>query len=234
MQLELRVKVLRDKLSKSSFNHLCDVFHNPICSSKKLSFQVEHFFAIGSPLSIFISLRNLDDYIDSKHRSTQSLFPYEICKRFYNIFHPADPVTYRIEPLISQVYSQVKPVSIENANSKPSQDAITLAMGPYLPRIPGSTPTSSFTRLFSKLSRGSMSSRQNSSETINPNLCLENDDSIIYNEKLIERLDFALKEGMLESSHLNFLTAHTGYWESKETVLFILLQIFNFVQKPSV
>ena len=228
----MRATVLRDKLSRYSLNHLHDVFHNPVCSSKKLSFQVEHFFAIGSPLAIFLSLRNLDYFVDAKHKSSQSLFPYEICKRFYNIFHPADPVTYRIEPLISQVYSQVKPVSIENAGSKPSEEAITLAMGPYLPRIPGNTPTGNFSRFFSKLSMGTISSRQLSVETIDPNIYLENDNSIAFNEKLIERLDFALKEGILESSHLNFLTAHTGYWESKETILFILLQIFSFVRKP--
>ncbi|KAI6657326.1 Phospholipase DDHD1-like [Oopsacas minuta] len=230
--LQLRAKVLQDKLSNSvPTNHLYNIYHTPTCSSRKLSFQVEHFFAIGSPLAIFISLRNLDEYIDTRYKSCLSLFPYEICKRFYNIFHPADPVTYRMEPLISQIYSQIKPLSIENASSKPSEDAVTLAMGPYLPKIPENTTSSSFSRFFS---RSSTIKKQYSIDTIDTNVCLENDSSLILDEKLIERFDFALKEGMLESSHLNFLTAHTGYWESKETILFILLQIFNFVPKPSV
>ena len=159
--------------------------------------------------------------------SSQALFPYEICKRFYNIFHPADPVTYRMEPIISQVYSQVKPLTIENASSKPSEEAITLAMGPYLPKIPENSTSSSFSRFFSR-------SKQVSIDTIEPNFCLENDSKITNHEKLTERVDFALKEGILESSHINFLTAHGGYWESKETILFILLQIFNFVPKPVV
>ena len=164
--------------------------------------------------------------------SSQALFPYEICKRFYNIFHPADPVTYRMEPIISQVYSQVKPLTIENASSKPSEEAITLAMGPYLPKIPENSTSSSFSRFFSRST--SSKSKQVSIDTVETNVCLENDSSITNHEKLTERVDFALKEGKLESSHLNFLTAHSGYWESKETILFILLQIFNFVPKPVV
>ena len=193
---------------------------------------MEHFFAIGSPLAVFVSLRNLDEYIDSTQMSSQALFPYEICKRFYNIFHPADPVTYRMEPIISQVYSQVKPLTIESASSKPSEEAITLAMGSYLPKIPENSTSSSYSRFFSR--NTSSKSKQVSIDTIEPNVCLENDSSITNHEKLTERVDFALKEGMLESSHLNFLTAHSGYWESKETILFILLQIFNFVPKPVV
>ena len=31
------------------------------------------------------------------------------CKQLYNIFHPADPISYRIEPLISPVMSSLKP-----------------------------------------------------------------------------------------------------------------------------
>ena len=213
-------------------NHLYEIYHTPTCSSRKLTFQVEHFFAIGSPLAIFVSLRNLDEYIDSAHKSCQSLLPYEICKRFYNIFHPADPVTYRIEPIVSQIYSQVKPLTIENASSKPSDEAITLAMGPYLPKIPENTTSSTFSRFFSRNS--SKQIKQISLDTIDKEFCLEDDSSVINHEKLTERLDFALKEGMLQSSHLNFLTAHTGYWESRETILFMLLQIFNFVPKPVV
>ena len=225
---------LREKLSIFPSNHLFDIFHHPVCSSKKLLFQVEHFFAIGSPLAIFISLRNFDHFVDKKHKSSQALFPYEICKRFYNIFHPADPVTYRIEPLISHIYSQVRPVRIDNASLKPSQEATIRAMGPYLPQIPNSSPTSNFLSLFYKVSTSSTNIKQISGETINPNTYLEKDDSLSFNEKLTERLDFALKEGILESSHLNFLTAHTGYWESRDTILFILLQIFNFVPSPMV
>ena len=203
-QPESRARTIQDKLSYNSTTyHLYEIYHTPTCSSKKLAFQVEHFFAIGSHLAVFVSLRSLDEYIDSTHKSCQSLFPYEICKRFYNIFHPADPLTYRIEPIISQIYSQVKPLTIESASSKPSEEAIKLAMGPYLPKIPENSTSSGFSRIFS---RNPSKIKQVSLDTIEKEICLENDNSVTNHEKLTERLDFALKEGILDFSHINFLT----------------------------
>ena len=134
-----------------------------------------------------------------------------------------------MEPIISQIYSQVKPLTIESAISKPSEEAIRLAMGPYLPKIPEKSNTNIFSRILPK-----NPSKKVSLATIEKEICLENDSSVINHEKLTERLDFALKEGILDFSHINFLTANSGYWESKETILFILLQIFNFVPKTVV
>ena len=197
-QLESQARTIQNKLSyNSTTDHLYEIYHTPTCSSRKLAFQVEHFFATGSPLAVFVSLRNLDEYIDSTHKSCQSLFPYEICKRFYNIFHPADPLTYRMEPIISGIYSQVKPLTIESASSKPSEEAIRLAMGPYLPKIPEYSTGNPY-----KI-------KQVSLNTIEREICLENDNSVTNHEKLTERLDFALKEGD-DFSHINFLTAHSG------------------------
>ena len=136
-----------------------------------------------------------------------------------------------MEPIISGIYSQVKPLTIESSSSKPSEEAIRLAMGPYLPKIPENSTSSSFSRIFS---RNPSKLKQVSLDTLEKEICLENDNSVTNHEKLTERLDFALKEGILDFSHINFLTAHSGYWESKETILFILLQIFNFVPKPVV
>ena len=133
-----------------------------------------------------------------------------------------------MEPIISQIYSQVKPLTIESA-TKPSEEAIRLAMGPYLPKIPEKSTSNIFSRILPR-----NPSKKVSLVTIEKEIYLENDNSVINNEKLTERLDFALKEGKLDISHLNFFTANSGYWESKETILFILLQIFNFVPKPVV
>ena len=49
-------------------------------------------------------------------------------------------------------------------------------------------------------------------------------------EKLRERLDFMLRESFTESSYMNSITAHTGYWTSPECVQFILLQIYKYRQ----
>ena len=37
---------------------------------------------------------------------------------------------YRLEPLVNSLYSQVKPVKLDSAGSKPSKDMVDLAQGP--------------------------------------------------------------------------------------------------------
>lgn len=59
-----------------------------------LQFSLENFFALSSPLSVFLQLnptKALDEFDGSLPK----------CKYFYNIFHPADPLAHRFEPLIA-------------------------------------------------------------------------------------------------------------------------------------
>ncbi|XP_062274292.1 phospholipase DDHD2 isoform X1 [Scomber scombrus] len=58
----------------------------------QLAFQPQTFFAFGSPIGMFLTVRGL------KHIDPNYTFP--TCKSFYNIYHPYDPVAYRIEPMI--------------------------------------------------------------------------------------------------------------------------------------
>lgn len=65
----------------------------PLFSScPSLSLQVEHLFIVGSPLGLFIAMRDAEKHVDPHHRSAQSLLPYSVCKRIHNIYHPADAV----------------------------------------------------------------------------------------------------------------------------------------------
>jgi len=63
---------------------------NPEDESLQLGFNIEHYFLLGSPLGLFISIYNEENFIKEKLPTT---------KNFYNIFHPADFIAYRIEPL---------------------------------------------------------------------------------------------------------------------------------------
>ncbi|KAL1503569.1 hypothetical protein AB1Y20_012047 [Prymnesium parvum] len=54
------------------------------------------FFALGSPIGCFVSLRGA-----ALGRS----FELPHCPRVYNLFHPHDPVAYRLEPLLVEQYS---------------------------------------------------------------------------------------------------------------------------------
>jgi hypothetical protein len=38
--------------------------------------------------------------------------PRSLCKYLYNIYHPCDPVAYRVEPIFMKFYSKVEPVHL--------------------------------------------------------------------------------------------------------------------------
>uniref|UniRef100_A0A8C9X4B9 SEC23 interacting protein n=1 Tax=Sander lucioperca TaxID=283035 RepID=A0A8C9X4B9_SANLU len=57
-----------------------------------LDFEPMNFFALGSPIGMFLTVRGLEKIDETYQLPT--------CKRFFNIYHPLDPVAYRIEPMI--------------------------------------------------------------------------------------------------------------------------------------
>ncbi|XP_077408295.1 phospholipase DDHD1b isoform X4 [Vanacampus margaritifer] len=79
-----------------------------------LKFKVENFFCMGSPLAVFLALRGIRP---GSNGVQDHILPTTICKRLFNIFHPTDPVAYRLEPLILKHYSNIAPVQIHWYNT---------------------------------------------------------------------------------------------------------------------
>ncbi|CAH3134384.1 unnamed protein product [Pocillopora meandrina] len=79
-----------------------------------LRFKVENLFCVGSPLAVFLTLRGLRPQDDVEDH----VLPKSVCKRVLNIYHPADPVAYRLEPLLSSDYSSIPPVQLHRYDSK--------------------------------------------------------------------------------------------------------------------
>ncbi|CAB1343401.1 unnamed protein product, partial [Coregonus sp. 'balchen'] len=65
--------------------HVSVVYHT-------LDFEPVNFFALGSPIGMFLTVRGLEKIEENYQLPT--------CKGFFNIYHPLDPVAYRIEPMI--------------------------------------------------------------------------------------------------------------------------------------
>lgn len=80
-----------------------------------LGFTVENFFCVGSPLAIFLHLRGQSP---TNGKGTQEdIVPVNVCNRIFNIFHPADPIAYRFEPLILSHYVNIAPLQIHWHNA---------------------------------------------------------------------------------------------------------------------
>jgi len=74
-----------------------------------LIFRIENFFCLGSPLPVFLSLRWRDPTNTDYH---DHILPRDLVKFLYNIYHPCDPVAYRIEPIFMKIYSHIEPLHI--------------------------------------------------------------------------------------------------------------------------
>jgi hypothetical protein len=67
----------------------------------KLEFKVSNFFALGSPIAMFLTVRGVS--------KLGSDFKLPTCDSMFNLFHPFDPVAYRLEPLVNPT-TLLKPV----------------------------------------------------------------------------------------------------------------------------
>lgn len=68
------------------------------------------------PESVEDPLRHLSDTYHDQNVSPVTGLPYSISSprvsQFFNIFHPSDPISYRVEPLIAPVMSTLKPQTL--------------------------------------------------------------------------------------------------------------------------
>ncbi|KAG0162684.1 hypothetical protein DFQ28_010452 [Apophysomyces sp. BC1034] len=91
------------------------VCRKPDVCVPRLDFKLRYLFTCGSPIAATLIFRGLDYMHYRPPRRTQ----------VFNIFHPFDPLGYRIEPMINEVYCAVHPVRLRRAQRRR-----------ILPRIP--------------------------------------------------------------------------------------------------
>ncbi|KAK2826405.1 hypothetical protein Q5P01_020619 [Channa striata] len=103
-----QLRVTRNRLEELE-NHLLTLEATKPSAPPALKFKVENFFCMGSPLAVFLALRGIRPGT-SCHQD--HILPTSICSRLFNVFHPTDPVAYRLEPLILKHYSNITPVQI--------------------------------------------------------------------------------------------------------------------------
>uniref|UniRef100_UPI00398F1E10 phospholipase DDHD1b isoform X2 n=1 Tax=Pristiophorus japonicus TaxID=55135 RepID=UPI00398F1E10 len=254
-----------------------------------LRFKVENFFCMGSPLAVFLALRG----IRPQNSGLQDhILPKSICGRLYNIFHPTDPVAYRLEPLILKHYSNIAPLQIHWYNTtvltkyddirptfiKPAKESLNPSTAPSAstsntemesvpspstsPVMPRRNYGESITSigkasimgaahigkgiggiLFARFTRSSISSpveefrevtdaeeRRATEVQLSPKMLSRNNSSLLYGTELEHRLDFELREGLVESRYWSAVTSHTSYWSSLDVALFLLS--FLYTHRP--
>ncbi|KAG5674108.1 hypothetical protein PVAND_004093 [Polypedilum vanderplanki] len=206
-----------------------------------LIFDVQNFFALGSPIGMFVTIRGID--------KLGLEFRLPTCNSFFNIFHPYDPVAYRIEALVNPELSTVPPSLIPHHKGR---KRMHLELKETFQQVSAEVKTKLLT------------SFRNVTDTVyalnplNKNInqkAIEKDVEQILNKQLSEekaekiesptienprkinlgvlnqgrRFDYVLQEAPFEilNEYLFALSSHMVYWDSADTILFIVKEIYS-------
>ncbi|XP_013987908.2 phospholipase DDHD2 isoform X1 [Salmo salar] len=203
----------------------------------QLAFQPQAFFALGSPIGMFLSVRGLKR-IDPK-------YSLPTCKSFYNIFHPFDPVAFRIEPMVVSPGVDLPPMLIPHHKGRKrmhlelkdslmrvSSDlllSVSTLRGVWqtLTTLPVNTlpPVASVGTTAALPPQESEGSRAQNG-TVPPTEMKNISFGMLNGGR---RFDYVLQEKPLESfnEYLFAIQSHLCYWDSEDTVLLLLREIYE-------
>ncbi|NXX96586.1 S23IP protein, partial [Centropus bengalensis] len=211
-----------------------------------LDFEPDIFFALGSPIGVFLTVRGVEK-IDENYR-------LPTCKGFFNIYHPLDPVAYRLEPMIIEDMD-LKPVLIPHHKGRKRlhlelRDSLS-RMGSDLKQGFISSLKSAWQTL-NEFARAHTSSTQLQAELekVANQIKEEEEKQVVEAEKITEspeppkdedfsvkvgmlnggrRIDYVLQEKPIESfnEYLFALQSHLCYWGSEDTALLFLKEIYR-------
>ncbi|KAM6945137.1 triacylglycerol hydrolase DDHD2 isoform 3-T5 [Lycodopsis pacificus] len=207
----------------------------------QLAFHPQTFFAFGSPIGMFLTVRGL------KHIDPNYTFP--TCKSFYNIYHPYDPVAYRLEPMIVTEVD-LEPMLIPHHKGRKRmhlelKDSLTRMSMDLKNNVLGSLRTAwqSFSRLpvaaLPPVDQGDTTIERDLQET-QAGVCDEAESSVSAEQTEQpeikvgmlnggRRIDYVLQEKPIESfnEYLFAIQSHLCYWESEDTALLLLKEIYD-------
>ncbi|XP_036105593.1 phospholipase DDHD2 isoform X2 [Molossus molossus] len=216
----------------------------------RLIYKPEIFFAFGSPIGMFLTVRGLKR-IDPNYK-----FP--TCKGFFNIYHPFDPVAYRIEPMVVPEV-EFEPMLIPHHKGRKRmhlelREGLTRMSMDLKNNLLGSLRMAwkSFTRAPYPALQASETAEETETEPVSslekPSDVNTEETSVAVKDEVPpinvgmlnggQRIDYVLQEKPIESfnEYLFALQSHLCYWESEDTVLLVLKEIYQtkgiFLDQP--
>ncbi|CAH1963675.1 unnamed protein product [Acanthoscelides obtectus] len=204
-----------------------------------LNFEPKMFFALGSPIGMFIIIRGLDTLGEN--------FALPTCSHFFNIFHPYDPIAYRIESLIHSGLGKLKPVLIPHHKGR---KRMHLELKETMARVGADLKQKVIDSLkstwdtFSQYTMFHKPEQQPSLEDEVQKVIDQQMEVKGMEEKTQEqdevphgklnsgrRIDYVLQEAPFEfiNEYIFALTSHVCYWESEDTILMMLKEIYTMM-----
>uniref|UniRef100_A0A182QDM0 DDHD domain-containing protein n=1 Tax=Anopheles farauti TaxID=69004 RepID=A0A182QDM0_9DIPT len=218
----------------------------PYITYPQLVFQPKMFFALGSPIGMFVTIRGIDALgLD---------FKLPTCDGFFNIFHPYDPVAYRIEALVNPELSSLAPVLIPHHKGRKRMHLelkeTVLRVGNDLRQRVTDVFRNTLDTVYSLTAMGSkpdpkaiqkevdkVLQDQLKFETTGSTSNLSGASDVDSGETNLplgqlnqsRRVDYVLQEAPFEfiNEYLFALTSHVCYWDSEDTMLFLMKEIYS-------
>ncbi|XP_063981008.1 phospholipase DDHD2 isoform X2 [Diachasmimorpha longicaudata] len=212
-----------------------------------LDFFPKAFFALGSPIGMFVTVRGIDKLGEN--------FKLPTCPAFFNIFHPFDPVAYRMEALINPEAYKYRPMLIPHHKGR---KRMHLELKETMARVGADLKQKlldSVRSTWNSVYQLAMFHRQDNhvleqeidkvveeqlQKSTNNNHNIHNEqDEDRENERGVNlkvgqlnggrRIDYVLQEAPFEyiNEYIFAMTSHVGYWESEDTMLLILKEMYG-------
>ncbi|TSK22692.1 SEC23-interacting protein [Bagarius yarrelli] len=212
-----------------------------------LDFNPVNFFALGSPIGMFLTVRGVEKLEEN--------YQFPTCKGFFNIYHPLDPVAYRIEPMILPTV-ELEPVliphhkgrkrlhlelkeSLSRMGSDLKQGFISSLRTAWQTLHDFARAHTSSIKLHEQLAivASQIKEEEEMQKEVDNKLVMETLEPTKEEETQVKvgmlnggrRIDYVLQEKPIESfnEYLFALQSHLCYWESEDTALFFLKEIYR-------
>ncbi|XP_073966305.1 uncharacterized protein isoform X2 [Choristoneura fumiferana] len=212
---------------------------NPNMKYPKLCFEPLSLYALGSPIAIFECIRGVE--------SLGNDFFLPTCRNFFNIFHPYDPIAYRIEPLVNPQLQNVKPSLIPHHKGRKRMHLElkeTMArVGADLKQKLMESIKNTWSSMWAttapppdhqleKVVEEEIEKEQMEEDNPSKEDAMQADVAVgDMLGKLNDgrRVDYVLQEAPFEmiNEYLFAMSSHVCYWESEDTMLLILREIYD-------
>ncbi|KAK2711679.1 hypothetical protein QYM36_012702, partial [Artemia franciscana] len=96
--------------SSVGYNLTSEGTEQPSIKYPTIEFKVASFFAMGSPIGVFVAVRGKE--------TLGADFKFPSCPKMFNIFHPHDLIAFRVEPLIDPLMEFIPPVLMHRLNQE--------------------------------------------------------------------------------------------------------------------
>ncbi|KAJ8704887.1 hypothetical protein PYW08_012207 [Mythimna loreyi] len=207
----------------------------PFVRYPSLVFKPDAMYALGSPIAIFECIRGVD--------SLGANFSLPTCKNFFNIFHPYDPIAYRIEPLINPQLRDLKPHLIPHHKGR---KRMHLELKDTMARVGADLKQKLLESLRSTWNKWKAAPPTDGQlekvveEELEKEQLTDDKEELAREIELStpdnlgrlnggRRVDYVLQEAPLEmiNEYLFAMSSHVGYWESEDTMLLMLREIYS-------